>query len=546
MTATATSPTSTTSGPRKRRANTYWDRTSPRRRWDAIVIGSGMGGMTAAAMLAKQGKQVLVLEQHYVPGGFTHVFKRKGYTWDVGVHAVGEVTKHSMTGRLLDRLTDGRLEWASLGKVYEEFHFPDGLRVDFPDTPEQYRANLLAAFPQEQAAIDGYLARVREVAGAMKRYYLARVVPPPFGRLASKVLARKAQRCLEEYTRDVVTELTQDPRLRAVLTAQWAYYGSPPSRSSFAMQALVVKHFLHGGYYPVGGSEAIARELLRTVAEAGGWTRIVADVEEILCVDGRAIGVRLKGGEAIHADQVISAVGVRATATRLLPTKYREAGWAQEVSHLPPAPAHVCLYLGFKGDVREAGASGANKWFYETYDAEQEAWQVSPEGPLEPAPVLYCSFPSLKDPNHDPGPEQRHTGEAVTFVPWEAFAPWRDSRWKRRGPDYEAFKERMQETLLEQLLHHMPGLRDKVDYVELSTPLSTDHFCRPVQGSIYGLEPTPERFRCTRLRPHAPIKHLYFGGSEVTSVGVIGAMMGGVLAATAASPLGSFKLFRAV
>lgn len=151
-------------------ASKPWNRRVPAdlaaRGWDTIVIGSGMGGMTCAAMLAKLGQRVLVLEQHYVPGGFTHSFKRPGgYHWDVGVHAVGEVTERSMTGRLLRTLTDDRLRWASLGPVYDSFDFPDGLHIDFPDTPQRFRENLLDAFPDEQPAIDAYLQRVRDVAG---------------------------------------------------------------------------------------------------------------------------------------------------------------------------------------------------------------------------------------------------------------------------------------------------------------------------------------------------------------------------------------------
>ena len=145
--------------------------------WHTIVIGSGMGGMTAAAMLAKLGHRVLVLEQHYVAGGFTHEFKRPGYRWDVGVHAVGEVTEHSMPGRLLSRLTDARLTWASLGPVYDAFEFPDGISIDFPDDRQVFRENLITAFPAEVDGIDRYLARVREVAGAMRGYYLGRLFP---------------------------------------------------------------------------------------------------------------------------------------------------------------------------------------------------------------------------------------------------------------------------------------------------------------------------------------------------------------------------------
>ena len=95
--------------------------------------------------------------------------------------------------------------------------------------------------------------------------------------------------------------------------------------------------------------------------------------------------------------------------------------------------------------------------------------------------------------------------------------------------------------MLEQFIERMPELKDMIEYVELSTPLSTDYFCRPVAGSIYGIEPTPERFRNPWLKPRTPIKNLYLAGSEVASVGVIGAMMGGVLSVMAAQPVETMR-----
>ena len=519
-----------------------WSKDVPEGPWDAIVIGSGMGGMTTAAILAKLGQRVLVLEQHYVPGGFTHMFKRPGFVWDVGVHAVGEVTDHSLTGRVLTALTDGELKWASLGEVYDEFHFPDGFRVDFPDSPAQFRENLLEAFPDEREAIDDYLHRVKVVAKSMKSYYLARIAPPSVGRVTDKIFGREAQRHLADRTADVVRSLTKDPRLAALFTAQWGYYGSPPSRSSFAIQALVVKHFSHGGYYPVGGAKQIAQTLLSTVRDAGGWTAIRADVEQILVEDGVATGVRLAGGREVRASKIISAAGVASTVTRLLPAPHKDDAWAKSVEELDPAPAHVCLYMGFEGDIGEAGCTAANKWFYETWDMDSEGWDVDPDvAELPDAPVLYCSFPSLKDPEHDAGEKVRHTGEIVTFVPWSVFEPWRDERWKKRGDEYEAFKDRMKDKLLEQLFAHLPELEDKLVYAELSTPVSTDHFVRPMAGSIYGIEPTPGRFENRWLRPRAPVSNLFFSGSEVATVGVIGAMMGGVLAAVSAEPVDALR-----
>jgi all-trans-retinol 13,14-reductase len=520
-----------------------WSKNTPEQvAWDYVIIGSGMGGMTTAAMLAKLGKRVLVLEQHYVPGGFTHMFKRPGYQWDVGVHAVGEVTERSLPGRLLSVLTQGNLKWSTLGPVYDEFHFPGGFRIDFPDSPKQFRQNLIDAFPSEKEAIDNYLEMVRDVASGMRTYYLSRLAPPQVAPLTD-LLARKTRHYLEMRTGDVLAKLTGNEKLRAVLAAQWGYYGSVPSRSSFAIHALVVKHFMHGGYYPVGGARRIAETLLETVAGAGGWTRVASDVAEILIEDGRAAGVRLADGEVIRARRVVSAAGALPTLKRLLPASHADAAWGQQIGTLTPAPAHLCLYLGFKGDIRQAGASAANKWFYRTWSTEDDTWHIDRE-PLPEAPVLYCSFPSLKDPEHDAGPELRHTGEVVTFAPWELFAPHQDTAWKKRSADYEALKAKLTESMLEQFLTHMPHLRPMIDHVELSTPLSTDHFCRPASGSIYGIEPTPERFGNRWLRPRTPIRGLFMSGSDMASVGVIGAMMGGVLCAVAAEPIPALRMLR--
>lgn len=522
----------------------YWSKKSPEEKWDAIIIGSGMGGMTTAAMLANFGQKVLVLEQHYVPGGFTHTFKRKGYEWDVGVHAVGEVTLHTLPGRILHKLTGGTLEWASLGEHYEEMYYPDDFDIQFPSHPKAFHKTLLEKFPDEEAAIDKYFALIKDVASSMRSYYLSRIFPSWARSLGDGLLAKRAQKYLEQRTETVINGLTENKQLRHVMVAQWGYYGSLPKDSSFAIQALVVRHFSHGGYYPVGGSSRIATTLLKTVADNGGWTRICADVEEIIVENNRAVGVRLKKGEEIRASKVISAAGVLPTLTRLLPEAFRKQEWVDSITrNLRPSPAHICLNIGFKGDIRKAGCSSANKWFWSVWSMEEREWNFD-LNEIGTCPLLYCSFPSLKDPEHDPGPEERHTGEVVTFVPFETFEKWEGTRWRKRGDDYVDLKERLQEAVLEQFLEHMPELRDMVDHVEISTPLSTTFFNRSANGAIYGIEPTPERFQNPWLRPKSPIKGLYLSGSDIASVGVIGAMMGGVLCAAAVAPVKAIPFIR--
>lgn len=515
------------------------------RTFDVIVIGSGMGGMTTAALLARTGQRVLVLEQHYVPGGFTHTFRRKGFVWDVGVHLVGEMSDRALPGRLLDRLTEGRLAWADVGEVYDTFHFPDDVSIAFPSRPDDFARVLGEHFPHATRDIERYLDEVRGTVRSMKGWMLGRALPGRLGRALGGWMGREAAAHLARSTEDVLGEIVADERLRAVLTAQWGYHGSPPSRAAWALQALIVRHFMWGASYPVGGAARIAPAMLQTVADRGGWTRICADVDQIVIEGGRAVGVRMADGEAIRAPRVVSAIGAWSTVTRLLPPTAR-GPWTEPIQALPPSPAHLSLYLGFKGDIAAHGASRSAEWYYDTWDHEAAVWDVHPDRPVPTPPVLFTSYPTLKDPTHDPGPEQRHTGEIVTFVPFDAFERWRGTPWRKRGDDYVAFKQRMTDAMLDVLFAHRPGLRDLLVHAELGTPLSTDLFARPYRGAIYGLAGTPDRFATEWLRPRSPIPGLYLSGSDVFVCGVVGAMVGGVLAALAMRPVPVLRELSAV
>ena len=124
-----------------------------KKQYDAIVIGSGMAGMACASSLAHTGKKVLVIEQHYCVGGMTHTFKRKGFVWDVGVHALGEMGKDKIPGKIMDWISDGKLTWNAYGdgehKVYDTFHFPDGVDFELPSSVKVLKSQLIERYPHE-------------------------------------------------------------------------------------------------------------------------------------------------------------------------------------------------------------------------------------------------------------------------------------------------------------------------------------------------------------------------------------------------------------
>jgi all-trans-retinol 13,14-reductase len=501
--------------------------------YDAIVIGSGIGGLACAAMLAKHGgRAVLVLERHYTPGGYTHVFHRPGYEWDVGVHYVGGVEPGSTVRRMFDEISDGGIEWADMGEVYDRIII-DGDIYDLPKGRRNLREMLVTRFPEEQGAIDGYFEAVRTAVSAAMPFQASKTLPGPVAALAGPVMRRDFRRWSDRTTREVLEELTSDQRLIAVLTAQLGDYGLPPAQSSFAMHALVASHYFRGGFYPVGGSAVFAESIIPVIEQAGGTVLVNAEVAEIQVEDGRAVGVRMAADNVvIRAPVVISDAGVSATFGQLVaPEVAQRVGLLDNLAEVEPSMAHLCLYLGFESTAEELGLPTHNLWIYPSDDYEG-VFAASRQDPDAELPVLYVSFPAAKDPdflNRHPG---RATVEIITAAPYDWFEPWSGSRWKRRAEEYEAFKESLAVRMLEGLYEQLPQLRGKVAFREISTPLTTAHFAGYSRGELYGLDHTPQRFAQGFLKPSTAIPGLYLTGQDIVTCGVAGAMFGGVLTAT--------------
>lgn len=501
--------------------------------FDAIVIGSGIGGLACASALSRGGRRVLVLEQHFVAGGLTQTFSREGFTWDVGLHYLGDMHEGGGARRVLDWLSDEAIRFSPIGAVYDTAHFPDGFEVQFPRTQAALKLELQERFPESRAALESYFTAVEEAAQGGRALFTERVMPGALARAHAFLHRRGIERWWTRTTEAVLTELIGDPRLRAVLCAQRGDYGPDPRASSFGAHALVTHHYLNGGYYPVKGGKAFAEGLVPVIRSGGGEVRTRAPVTGILIENGRVAGVRTRDGREWRCPVVCSDAGARNTVLNLLPPELRDSAWAREVVSFKPAACHVALYLGLQGDIRALGASGSNHWFYETWDLTGSIWQGPRAQPN--APALFVSFPSLKE-GRGGDRDGRHTADVIVFTDWELFRPWEESKIGRRPAEYQELKQLIEQRLVEQFCRHFPALAPLIAYREVSTPLSTVAFTGAQHGAIYGLEPSPRRFLSASLRAQTPVPGLYLAGQDVASVGITGAMMGGMLAAAAIDP----------
>ena len=498
--------------------------------YDAIVIGSGIGGLTAAALLAKHAhKRVLVLERHYVAGGFTHVFHRPGYEWDVGVHYIGRVQHpRFQLRRIFDHLTEGQLRWSPMPDVYDQIRI--GSKVyDFPTGVNRFRERMKAYFPSEAAAIDGYIDAVFRCVRWLSLYMAEKSVPAPLAWLFGGLMRWPFMRWANQTTGQVLSKLTSNQELIGVLTGQWGDYGLPPARSRFAIHAIIAHHYWEGASYPVGGAAQMAASIVPVVEASGGRILVNADVSRILEEGGRAVGVRMADGRELRAPIVISDAGASNTFRRLLGGRSTPG----PLREIPASMAHLCLYVGLKREQGEAEPPGTNLWIYDQPDHDESLrrFEQSPPSGEAAFPVIFISFPSAKDPTFEKRYPGRSTIEVIAPVPYDWFERWSDTRWKRRGEDYDSLKADLTERLLGELERNLPGTRARIDCCELSTPVTTRHFANYERGEIYGLSCSPERFRARALAPRTTIPGLYLTGTDACLPGVTGAMMGGVLAA---------------
>jgi all-trans-retinol 13,14-reductase len=507
--------------------------------WDAIVIGSGAGGLATANLMARQKAwRVLVLEQHYTPGGYCHAFRRGAFEWDVGVHYIGDVTGPEAQLRpVFDKLTEGHVDWAPMPEVYDQIRIGD-TRYDFHAGRQEFIEGLAQHFPRARKPLGDYLDTIRDVARSGAPFFAEKVVPPFVANLFGSWMRKSHLRYADQTVAEALAKVTDDPQLKAVLAGQWGDYGLPPAEASFAMHAVVAQHYIHGAAFPIGGASRLVEGLANPFLKRGGALYFNAHVRGIAVAeggDGAVRGVIVEDGTSdgtfIAAPVVVSDAGALNTFTRLLdkPTADR-AGAGPILAAARPSAAHLSLYVALDRPDAEVGITGTNRWIYTSPDHDGVTARYRADI-TAPFPLVYLSFPSAKDPSSQGRCPGFSTLELVVPAYWSQFEKWVGTRWHHRGEGYEDLKAQLTARLLDVLYDEVPAARGHVVHAELSTPLSTAHFAAYGHGEIYGLDHTPSRYRLP-IGPRTGVPGLWLTGQDVCTAGVAGALMGGVLTAS--------------
>ncbi|TNE86567.1 MAG: NAD(P)/FAD-dependent oxidoreductase [Deltaproteobacteria bacterium] len=515
--------------------------------YDAIVIGAGPGGLTAGTLLARAGKRVLMLDQHYVPGGNATLFKRKHWEFDVGLHYIGECQEDGVMTRLLAACGVDDLEMRPMDDDIEQLTFPD---FDFaiPRDKAVFEARLLARFPGEARGIRRYIRFLNQCDRVVRADQRGNAIQRAVAIARSPLVVRWHQRPLGEF----LDTCTDNLQLRAVLTAQNGTYAVAPDRISSVLHAGLANHYHRAGaFYPAGGGQKLSDRLAEEFEAAGGQLRLSSSVDKVLVEDGRAVGVRFTnkhlGTCDVRAPIVVSNADLKRTVADLVGVEHFPASWTERVLDFEMALPLFVVYLGLDLPPEQLPYGNSNRWLFDRYDFTDD-YRRMVDGEMPEDPFIYVSTASLKDP-HNPGvaPDGHSNVEIMTMVPSD-LSFWgvtpemmRDGSYKT-SETYQARKREIEASLIAQFEKIVPGATARIVHRESATPMTHSRYVRSSEGSCYGFAAIPEQFLGRRPGARSKLPGLYFAGTNCRAGhGIVGAMTSGAQAADAILGGGLFR-----
>ena len=496
--------------------------------FDSIIVGSGVGGLATAICLARAGQKVLVLEQHYVPGGWSHSFTLGGQRFSPGVHYVGLLDEGQSTSDLYRGLgiANDMVFFRMNPQAYEHCIIGD-YKIDLPAGVKNLEEVLAKRFPKEKKNINEYLTLVQKVnyelqlMPKLKGWWQKLTVPfrtKNFGKFSLFPLKR------------VIGWHIKDPLLQTILNIQCGDHGLPPSRACFPVHTSVMGHYFDGGFYPMGGGGGIVKAMTNGVKRNGGEVRVKQSVDNIIIKNNKAIGVKLKNNSIIYAKNIISNADPSVTYLNLIGKEHLSKKLVKKLEKTKYSVTSLILFLTLDMDVTLHGIDSGNIWMLKDENIDQHFNDLMTEDITigSDFPALFMSCTTIKDPASFNG--RYHNFEVVTYVSYDNIKEFKGVD-DYHCDEYKEFKKKIIEKLMNNVEKIIPGAKQNVIQAELGTPMTNEFYVNSTKGNVYGTEKTLNQVGPFSFKNKSEIENLFLCGASTLSHGVSGATHSGVAAA---------------
>jgi phytoene dehydrogenase-like protein len=477
--------------------------------YDAIIIGSGLGGLSCAAAFARQGFKPLIIEQHYKIGGYATTFERPGgFEFDVSLHSTSVGERNGV-----HNLIPG---FPEIKNVEFDPH-PNLYRVIFPDydirVPQKniqaYINHLIKLFPEEKAGIEGIFEDMEGITTDIGKFSKAG------SKINMNTFPAEFPYLFKSFNRtwgDLVETRLKNSKLKSIVSSLWVYYGLPPSKLSPYYYAMPTFGYLkNGGYYPRGKSQKISDAFEKYIEDHGGKIIIKSRVEKILTKNNKAYGVVTEDGKELNAKVIISNANAYDTFNKMLDNKDVMKDYLVKLEKLSVSLSSFQIFLGLKKDlIKEIGITDTEIFYNTTYDFDED-YELMKNADVEKGGYAITLYDNIYKGYSPTGKNTINVMTLQGFDHWEKF---QENYFKENKDEYRKEKERIANILIEKVENTLlPGLSDAIEVMEIGTPLTNIRYTNNFKGAIYGFDQTIDNSGQNRLDHSTPIINLYLSGA---------------------------------
>jgi all-trans-retinol 13,14-reductase len=477
--------------------------------FDAVIIGSGLGGLSCAAAFARQGFKPLVIEQHNIPGGYATTFKRPGgFVFDVSLHST-TVGERDGIHNLIPGFPEIKdVEFVPHHNLYRLIYPDHDISVPMKDLPA-YIKTLVEHFPAERLGIEelfkdmqGLLRDINKISGVQEQVDMS-TFPKEYPFLF---------KAFNKTWGDMLDVRIKDSKLKAIISSLWGYYGLPPSKLSSYYYALpTISYLTEGGYYPRGKSQKISDAFVTFIEGHGGKVLLRKRVEQILVKDNTAYGVKTADGITYTGKVVVSNANAYDTFHSMIGERESLENLYDRMEKFSVSLSSFLIFLGLKKDlVRESGIKDTEIFYNTGYDTEAD-YKACLTANFDNVGYGLTLYDNLYEGY---SPEGKNTIGIIVLQGYDYWEKYAKDYWDGNKEEYRKEKERMADILINKVEDTLlPGLRDAIAVKEIGTPLTNIRYTSNYRGAIYGWDQTVDNSGNRRFPNRTPIKNLYLSGA---------------------------------